>query len=167
MDGLEADRYDKTYGDRYLFRRIVGYFRPYRRTMLLVSLVVVLGAGMSAMLPVLLARGIDSLAKEQSLRTTLLLVVAILVSGALAWSCFYLRMRNMWRVVGDVVLTVRQDAFDAVLARDMSFYDEEPSGKIVARVTSDTEAFAQTVTLCINLVSQVLLITLLMGLLFF
>src|SRR5438128_3846463 len=39
----------------------------------------------------------------------------------------------------------------------MSFYDEYPSGKIVSRVTSDTEDFATVVTLALNLLSQILL----------
>ena len=41
-----------------------------------------------------------------------------------------------------------------MVARDMSFYDEFPSGKIVSRVTSDTEDFATVVTLTLNLLSQ-------------
>jgi ABC-type multidrug transport system fused ATPase/permease subunit len=166
MDGLEADRYDRTYGDRYLLRRILGYFRPHRRTMLLVSVVIVLNAMMRTALPVLLARGIDSLVDGDTLRTTAVLVVGILAAGALAWTFNYLRMRNTWRVVGDVVLRVREDAFAAVLARDMSFYDEELGGKIVARVTSDSESFAQTVTLCMNLISQLLVVVLVVGVLF-
>lgn len=166
MDGLEADRYDRTYGDRYLLRRILGYFHPHRRTIALVSIVIVLNAAMRTALPVLIAAGIDSLAEGETLRTTLMLVAGILVSGALAWTFNYIRMRDTSRVVGDVVLQVREDAVAAVLARDMSFYDEEPSGKIVARVTSDSESFAQTVTLCINLISQVLVVFLIVGVLF-
>lgn len=165
MDGLEADRYDRTYGDRHLLRRIVGYFRPHRRVMLLISAIIVLGAATSAALPLLLARGIDSLAEDQSLATVLLLVGGILVAGGLSWTLSYIRLRNTSRVVADVVLTVRRDAFAAVLARDMSFFDEEPSGKIVARVTSDSESFAQTVTLAMNLVSQILLVVLIVGVL--
>ena len=46
------------------------------------------------------------------------------------------------------------------MARDMSFYDEYPSGKIVSRVTSDTEDFATVVTLTLNLLSQLLLVVL-------
>ncbi|MGD9895188.1 MAG: ABC transporter ATP-binding protein [Dehalococcoidia bacterium] len=166
MDGLEADRYDRTYGDRYLLRRILGYFHPHRQMIALVSIVIVLNAVMRTALPVLIARGIDALAEGEALRTTLMLVTGILASGAFAWTFNYIRMRNTSRVVGDVVLQVREDAVAAVLARDMSFYDEEPSGKIVARVTSDSESFAQTVTLCINLISQVLVVILIVGVLF-
>jgi len=54
-----------------------------------------------------------------------------------------------------------------VLARDMSFYDEYSSGKIVSRVTSDTQDFSNVVTLTLNLMSQVLIVTIVVGLLVF
>jgi len=61
---------------------------------------------------------------------------------------------------------MREDAFDAVLRRDMSFYDEFASGKVVSRVTSDTQSFSQVVTLTMDLMSQVLLVILLVAYLF-
>src|SRR5690606_25308245 len=68
--------------------------------------------------------------------------------------------------VGNVTLKLRQDAVDAVLRRDLSFYDTFPSGKIVSRVTSDTQAFSSVVQLATDLMSQVLLVFLLLGYLF-
>ena len=65
-----------------------------------------------------------------------------------------------------MVLRLREAAFDAILARDLSFYDTYPSGKIVSRVTSDSQAFADVVMLVMNLLSQLLLIVLLIGYLF-
>jgi ABC-type multidrug transport system fused ATPase/permease subunit len=41
---------------------------------------------------------------------------------------------------------------------DISFYEEHPSGKIVSRVTSDTQDFSEVVNLVVNLLSQVLVI---------
>jgi ABC-type multidrug transport system fused ATPase/permease subunit len=68
--------------------------------------------------------------------------------------------------VGDVVLQLRLDAFNAVLDRDMSFYDEYPSGRIVSRVTSDTQDFSNVVTLTLNLLSQALLMAIVTVILF-
>ena len=53
------------------------------------------------------------------------------------------------------------------MARDMSFYDEYPTGKIVSRVTSDTQDFANVVTLTLNLISQVMLVAVIFSVLFF
>jgi ABC-type multidrug transport system fused ATPase/permease subunit len=95
------------------------------------------------------------------------LIVAILIAGVLSWIFNFYRLRLTARSVGDVVLNLRTDAFAAVVARDMSFYDEFLVGKIVSRVTSDSEDFATVVTLTLNLLSQFLLFFLLVVILFF
>ena len=167
MDGLDAEGYDRSYSDRALINRIFDYFRPHLGTMGFVALMIVLDSITSAVLPILIARGLDIVAIDQSWQRASVLIVTILVSGALAWIFNFFRQWYTARAVGDVVLELREDAFDAVMARDMSFYDEYPTGKIVSRVTSDTQDFANVVTLTLNLVSQVLLVGIIFAVLFF
>jgi ATP-binding cassette, subfamily B, bacterial len=166
MDGLDAEAYDRTYTDRQLLDRIFSYFQPYLPAMTTVAGMIVLNSVMETALPLLIARGIDTLAVENDLFTTGILLGTILVSGVLAWFFNYIRQAYSARVVGNVVYDIRRDAFDAVMARDMSFYDEFSTGKIVSRVTSDTQEFANTVTLTLNLMSQILLVVIIFGILF-
>ena len=58
------------------------------------------------------------------------------------------------------------DAFSAVMERDLSFFDTNPSGRIVSRVTSDSDDFSNVVTLTMNLVSQILLVAIIVAVLF-
>ena len=172
MDGLDAEAYDRTYSDRQLMRRIVAYFRPHISTMGIVALLIVLNSIMDAAFPFLIARSLDQLATAADLETTIWqrtawLIAAIFLSGALSWTFNFVRQKYTARTVGNVVLKLRQDAFDAVLARDMSFYDEYSTGKIVSRVTSDTQDFSNVVTLTLNLMSQILIVTMVVGLLTF
>lgn len=167
MDGLGAEGYDRTYTDRQLLSRIFDYFRPHLWAMGFVALMIVSDSLLSAVLPILIARGIDTLAIDQSWQRAGWLIAAILISGALAWICNFFRQWYTARTVGDVVLELRESAFDAVMAHDMSFYDEYPTGKIVSRVTSDTQDFANVVTLTLNLISQVLLVAIIFGVLFY
>jgi ABC-type multidrug transport system fused ATPase/permease subunit len=172
MDGLDAEAYDRQYTDRQLLERISGYFRPHLSTMTLVAGAIMLNSVMDAAVPFLIARGLDRLSgaadlKETIWQRTFWLIGAIFLSGVLSWTFNFLRQKFTARTVGDVVLKLRQDAFDAVLARDMSFYDEFPSGKIVSRVTSDTQDFSNVVTLTLSLMSQVLIVTIVVGLLVF
>src|SRR5690606_28815238 len=103
---------------------------------------------------------------EDSRTTVVLLVGLALLSGVLGWVFNFVQKWFSALVVGDVVLRLREDAFEAVLRRDMSFFDEHSSGKIVSRVTSDTEDFATVVTLTVNLLSQLLLVGVITALLF-
>jgi ABC-type multidrug transport system fused ATPase/permease subunit len=174
MDGLEAEAYDRTYSDTQLLRRILRYFRPFGFVMALVALAILLAAALDAALPILIARGIDQLAaggaagitSEEGWRRTVRLLLAILAAGVLSWTLNYVRQRFTARVVGDVVLNLRKDAFDAVMARDLSFYDEFSTGRIVSRVTNDTQDFATVVTLTLNLISQLLQVGIIVGVLF-
>ena len=167
MDGLDAETYDRTYSDRALISRVIGYFRPHLIIMLFVAVLVVLNSLMDTAFPILIARSIDTLVADQSMRAAILLVVVILITGVLSWTFNFFRQRYTARAVGDVVLQLQKDAFAAIVARDMSFYDEYPSGKIVSRVTGDTEKFATVVTLTLNLLSQLLLFFLIAAVLFY
>jgi len=172
MDGLDAETYDREYTDRQLLARIIGYFKPHLSIMGIIAVMIVLNSVMDAAFPFLIARSLDRLQGAADLNVTIWqrtawLIAAIFLSGVLSWSFNFFRQKYTARTVGNVVLKLRQDAFDAVLARDMSFYDEYSSGKIVSRVTSDTQDFSNVVTLTLNLMSQVLIVMIVVGLLFF
>src|SRR2546421_10988037 len=109
MDGLEAEAYDRSYSDRDLLRRIVGYFRPAMRVMVFVALMVVLNSVMDTALPIAISRGIDALATH-TLATPWLLVGAILLAGVLSWTFNFVRQWYTARIVSDVVLRLRLDA---------------------------------------------------------
>ncbi len=170
MDGIAAEGYDRSYTDGQLLRRIGGYFRPHLRTMFGVGAAIVAGASLDAALPILVSVGVDRVLADGFDRATLVersgwLLAAVLASGALSWGLNFARQWWTARVVGDVVLKLREDAADAVLARDLSFYDEFSTGRIVSRVTSDTQDFATVVTLTLNLIAQVLQVAIVVGVL--
>ncbi len=168
MDGLDIEAYDRTYKDRQLVGRILSYFKPKLQLMMIVTLLVVLNSGFDSTFPILIAQSLNSFIRNTIVwQVAIWLVGFILLAGMFAWACNLFRQWFTARVVGDVVLQLRKDAFIAVMSRDMSFFDEFSSGKIVSRVTSDTENFATVATLTLNLLSQLLLFVIIVGVLFF
>ncbi|MEV0823763.1 ABC transporter ATP-binding protein [Nonomuraea rubra] len=166
MDGLDAEDYDRTYNDRDLLRRIISYFRPKLGAMVLVGSMIVLGSASQAAIPALGSVAVNAVAGGTIGEVGWMLIAGVLAMGVLSWGFNFVRQKFSAQVTGDVVLRLREDAFDAVLKRDLSFYDETPSGKIVSRVTSDTDDFATVSTLTMDLISQVLMVGFVTGLLF-
>jgi ABC-type multidrug transport system fused ATPase/permease subunit len=158
LDGLESEDYDRQYGDRELLKRIVAYFRPYGRDMALVAIMITLNSAASTAGPIVIAQAFDIVEQDASSRLIILLTIGILFLGASAWFFNYIRQWFSARVTGNVVLQLREDVFNAAVRHDLSFFDEHPTGKIVSRITSDTQDFAETVALVLNLLSQVLLV---------
>ncbi len=161
LDGLDTEDFDRQYGDKVLLKRIIDYFRPYGKRMAVVGGMIALNSLADTAGPILIARAIDLIGQEPTTRLMLMLTGGILLLGASAWLFNYIRQYFSAYVVGNVVLKLRQDVFEATIKHDLSFYDEHPSGKVVSRVTSDTQDFADVVTLTINLLSQLLLVILL------
>ena len=165
MDGLDADAYDREYSDRALLSRIVKYFRPQSRPMLLVAGAVFFGSLADTAVPILISRGIDQVVDNPVVQTIVLLVIAILLLSGVSWGLNFLRQWLGAVAIGNVILKIREDAFNATMGHDLSFFDDQPTGKLVSRVSSDTDGFAETVSLTMNLISQVMLVLLMAGVL--
>jgi ABC-type multidrug transport system fused ATPase/permease subunit len=168
LDGLETESYDRVYSDGDLVRRIWGYFRPHARRMFVVALTITFGSVAGTAGPILVSAGIDAISRAAATgaaapvgRLTLLFTTGILGMGGLAWLANYVRQGLSARVLGDVVLALRDDVMAAVMRHDKSFFDEHPSGKIVSRITSDTQDFSGVVGLVVDAVSQFFLVALL------
>jgi ABC-type multidrug transport system fused ATPase/permease subunit len=166
MDGLDAEAYDRKYTDGALVRRIISYFRPERTRLAIVMLAIAAGSLVNTFIPIVISDGIDRLQTDNTTAIVTAIISGLIIFGILSWAFNAARQWLSAAAIGNVTLKIRQDAFDAVVERDLSFYDEFPSGKIVSRVTSDSQAFSSVVGLVTELGSQILIITMLTAYLF-
>ena len=164
--GLDTEAYDRQYTDRQLTTRMAGYFRSHSRSVVWVVLLLLVIALASASLPIIVSRGVDLLGSDFNWLNIILLCGAILVAGVITWGANWWRRRLTVRMIGDIVLKIRTDAFTASMEHDLSFFDEFSSGRIVSRITSDTNEFGQTVVLVTDLLSQIIQVIILSIVLF-
>ncbi len=156
--GLEAEEYDRVYRERDLIRRIISYFRPHARAMLIVIIFVTLYSISNAFIPIL-SRGIINALETTAEPFFLILIIGIIfILNVLAFIFNYVRQKYAARVLGDVVLDLRNDATQAALNRDLSFYDKNPTGRIVSRINTDSQDFGDGVDLTIQFISSLLVI---------
>ncbi len=166
MDGLDAEAYDRSYTDIALVRRILAYFRPEASRMWVAAIAIALSSLVSTLLPIYISSALDTLLVDTTAQTIATITVFVAALGVFSWFFNAVRQWLAAAAIGNVTLRLREDAFDAVVARDLSFYDAIPSAKVVSRVTSDTQAFSQVMGLVMELLSQLLMVVLLIGYLF-
>jgi ATP-binding cassette subfamily B protein len=164
--GLDAESYDREYNNRELVDRLASYFRPWLRRFVVIVVCVTLFSLAQAGAPLLAARGVDFLVDaEQGIVTAdlliYLLVGALIFLGVAVWGINWARRLLTSMLIGDVVLALRKDAFRAAMNHDLSFYDKYQSGRIVSRITSDSDEFGRVSVLVTDVFSQLLLSVLL------
>lgn len=152
--GLNDEKYDRQYKDNELVWRMFSYFNTQVSRLVFASVTIIVIAIIGASLPVIVSRMVD-LIKDQPTASDILLVGLALVGVAFGqWGLNWLRRGLIVRAVGDVVLDMRSRAFRAAAEHDLSFYDQFSSGRIVSRITSDTNDFGQLVVIVTDVVAQ-------------
>jgi ATP-binding cassette, subfamily B, bacterial len=153
--GLNDEKYDRQYSDRELVRRMVNYFNTQTWRLVIATCFIIILAFIGASFPVVVSRMVDLLGEEPSLTAIVWVGIAITIVGVGNWGLNWLRRGLTVRAVGDVVLDMRARAFRAATAHDLSFYDQFSSGRIVSRITSDTNDFGQLVVIITDVASQI------------
>ena len=124
-------------------RRLLGELRLYRRALLLILLLVLLGAGAQAAGPWLIGRAIDRyiLRRDRTgLALSMLALLATYVIGSLATRG---QVYQVGRVGQSVIASLRARLFARLQRLPLSFYDRQPVGDLVSRVANDVDTLNQ------------------------
>ncbi len=148
---LEAERYDRVYSDKELVARILHYFKPYKAKVVVITIAIFIMAIMGAALPIIIARSLGDATKAGF---PAVLASLVLIMGVGVWGMMLIRRYLTAQVVADVLMTMRNDAFNAAMTQDLSFFDEYSTGRIVSRITSDTQDFGDVVTIATDVINQ-------------
>lgn len=148
---LEAERYDRVYSDKELVARILHYFKPYKAKVVVITIAIFIMAIMGAALPIIIARSLGDATKAGF---PAVLASLVLIMGVGVWGMMLIRRYLTAQVVADVLMTMRNDAFNAAMKQDLSFFDEYSTGRIVSRITSDTQDFGDVVTIATDVINQ-------------
>ena len=152
--GLQAEKYDRQYSDKQLVQRILSYFYPHRIKGWIIILTVFLMSAASATLPIVVSRGVDAMTHSGTERLRLILVGIAFAIGVSVWVLNWIRRQLTTEVIADVIMAMRNDVFAAAAKQDMSFYDQYSTGRIVSRITSDTQEFGEVAILSTDIINQ-------------
>jgi len=132
------DALDQGY-DSALLRRLLRYLRPYRGLTALAVLLLLAGAGLALVGPVLTQRALDVAIPRHDigLLSTLAAVylAALLVEFVIEYGQTFLTAYVGQRVMYDL----RMQIFEHLQRLSISYFDRNPVGRLMTRVTSDVE----------------------------
>jgi len=161
--GLEGDKYDRQYSDGYLAKRMWDYASKFGRNVGAIVVAVVILSIVVSLRPILISLGIDALESDQNF--VILILGGLFLSAVFEYGANWVRRRLLTKVIGSMVAMLRNDSFTAAVGRDLAFYDRNKTGKIVSRITSDTQEFGDVLLFTSDVVSQIISIFFLLAIL--
>jgi len=171
----EEEALGKAY-DSHLMRRLLQYMKPYKWRVALALVMVAVVTPLELAPPLIFRKGIDSYfvpalkhalpeaAAWSGIGWLSLIFLAVLTFDFLAQ---YVQIRIMQRVGQQTMYDMRREIFGHMQRLPMSYFDRNPVGRLVTRVTTDVDAlndlFAAGVVTMIN---DFFLLVVMAGLLF-
>ena len=125
--------------DSTLMRRLLKYLRPYQWYVVLGIILSIAVSAMEAVRPYFIKIAVDeNIARHDSpglLRTTLIFFVVMVVRGVIQYLNTYLTQWIGQRTIFDL----RMEVFAHLQRLGLKFYDRNPIGRLITRVTNDIE----------------------------
>src|SRR5271165_4310885 len=158
----EEEALGKAY-DSHLMRRLREYMRPYRWSVVLALTLVAVVTPLELAPPIIFQTAIDKYftpfvkgtvtgdAAWNGVKWISLIFLGVLIFDFLAQ---YIQIRIMQRVGQETMYDMRTEIFKHIQRLPMSFFDRNPVGRMLTRVTTDVDAlndlFAAGVVTMIN-----------------
>ena len=139
----EADHHEeevlgKAYDSR-LMRRLLTYLRPYRSRVAIAVAVLLVGAALDLVTPWLTKLALDKAVPARDLRLLGILCVVFLAVTVVSFAFEYAQTILTTWLGQKVMYDLRREIFAHLQRLDLRFYDRNPVGRLMTRVTSDVE----------------------------
>ena len=172
VDFRQEEDFDKGYDSR-LMARLLGYARPYWRPLLLCIVMLGIGAALRLMPNKLIQIAIDSYMDPAKVTADAvhglntpearsgILQLALLMAGALVFGSVlaYAQTLLLQHTGQKIIYRIRQEVFGHLQRLHIKFFDSNPAGRLVTRVTNDTETLNEMYTsVLVNIFRDVFLV---------
>jgi ATP-binding cassette subfamily B protein len=154
-----STRIEKARDARGALRRLLARLRPYRVSLVIVFVLVLMSSLLSLLTPILMQLAIDGFIESGDLAGLGSIVLAMLAAYLGSWLLGAVQGMIMARVSQQAMRTLRADLFDHLQTLSLGFFDRRQPGELMSRLTNDlnaiTTVLAQNVT---QLFSSVLML---------
>ncbi len=132
--------------DPNLTRRLVRFVKPYRLSLFLSLVMMLLGAAAAVAGPYLVKVALDSGLSTGSLPILREMVILYLVLSLVQWGSTYWRVNLMVRVGQSIIFDLRARLFEHLQLLSLSFYSRYSVGRVITRVINDVSVLREFLT---------------------
>jgi len=126
-----------------VLRRLINYLQPYWKQLLVVLTLTIISAATQAIGPYLIGRAIDGAIGHgdlAALNQTMLLLLGTYMVG---FAASRLQFRLMGEIGQRTLARLRTEIFSTIQRLSLRFFDRQPAGDLISRLTNDTDVLNQ------------------------
>lgn len=149
--------FDRNMSDTYIIKKLLSYAKPHLKSFIVVFLLMIFCVSADIILPIITG-GVTSILGKENFKYINVLLLVLLYLGLLILSvvCTYFQAIILQKTGQKIVSKIREDVFINIESLSHNQLNNIPVGKLVTRVTNDTDAVSHMFTgLIVNLVKNI------------
>lgn len=158
-DKKEEIGFERNMKDGEIMKRLIRYAKPHIPSFIIVGLLMAFSIAYSVIAPILMGKVTELLKNEFELHTlyTWIALYAVILITSLVFQ--YIQAILLQKIGQKILSALREDVFTHIESLSHSQLNKIPVGKLVTRVTNDTNAISMMFTqILVNLIKNVFLI---------
>ena len=133
---FDADEEIEQKFNPHIIKRLFQWIKPYRKSMILSCIIMLLASGISLTSPWLTKKAIDEAIPTKNYTMLFILSGIMLLSTFVVRVLLAQKLKIMTRVAQKIIVEIRRDVFTKLQALPFSYFDSRPHGKILIRVVN-------------------------------
>jgi len=163
---LMSEKREREYSDRELFTRFMKLIFPFKKSVILISLFILIATIADIIIPLIFGFVVKELESGAQFSSIINLGIVYLILSTTIWIMFSLRRRETGNFVPFFLEKLRMDIFNKIQEQDMGFFDKHLSGSLNSRVSNDALDFGNITIRLAETMGNLLVSVLTFGILF-
>jgi ATP-binding cassette subfamily B protein len=136
----EDEELQRKIPDRVILTRLSGYLFPFKRSLAIIALMVLVSSAADLLGPYLLRTAIDTYITKKDVQGLFRIAIAGIVLSATWWFCYRVQRIRMNTVGQTIIYRLREDLFSKIQSLSLGFFAKQDTGDTISKMTNDVNS---------------------------
>jgi ATP-binding cassette subfamily B protein len=159
--------YDRQYTDVQLIKRFSTYLIEYKQSLILIIGLIIGLALVNLIPPVFVSESFDALNNNGKWNDISIYVIGYVLFSIVIWILQVITNIRVTIITQRIIKKIQLETFESLQEHDLSFFDKQATGKIMSRLTNDSQELNTMISIVANFISNIFIIITVLVLIFY
>ncbi|MBD3189577.1 MAG: ATP-binding cassette domain-containing protein [Candidatus Heimdallarchaeota archaeon] len=159
--------YDRQYGDIELIKRFWKYLTAYKLQLVIIIITILTISGISILPPLMVQYAFERLEMSEEWLVIAPYAIAYVGLSIFLWILQVIQNILVTIVTQKIIKRIQMETYKSLQEHDLSFFDKEATGKIMSRLTNDSQELNNMISVVAQFISNFVIVFSVLGVMFY
>lgn len=160
--------YDRVYTDKQLIQRFWKYLNEHQKQLAIIIVGILFSAVLNILPPTMIRNAFDVLdVGKPSWESVAPYAIAYVLLSIVLWGLQVVIQILVTKVTQTIIKKIQLQTYESLHEHDLSFFDKQATGKIMSRITNDTQEMNNMINVVAQFISNFVIVFTVLGIMFY